>query len=555
MTSEMRQTENNQRIFDDFVRHVLDRSGVPQSGLSIEGLLESIEHGEASVNAALNLIVVAHAVFIFLEVCTPIEEPEWTDALKALRPRIESGLQLCRRILAEEHPDSLQAEGAPSGLTNTWHCYVPTEYGLETWYELKDYPFFSTTTSEPYSWGDDYYMFIFKVGESSGQSEIGSRVKCLDSPGFGAVSTTWHLYMVRDAIRALEAYERIDWDSWCTAVELCSEMMSRNDLVGVDYPDYEHGLDTSEIRLPPTSAEYWAWEFGRVAAMWSIVDKRFFVDGEPSEYDAFAGWENGLAALSLLPGGTESSDDLIRTYWIGALCTWSSEPGLDEIYPSALQPFDHLLWLMRIGAVDGTLRLKAKDSDASTTSSEPSGAEILMLGKPEQLARAMQEAQEYANQERERRIENELAERLGIVWNQLPPDTQEHLLDAKMNVEKRDRRRASQDYANAVEVALSEWLTNPENRRDWPRGIGQWGARLRRRTNDGLNNHLSRRFDYRNASKLADALKVLEEARLPGAHGWRTSPLTRNAQEAVFGGEQGQSVFELILRFAKRWQG
>lgn len=218
MTIELHQTDNNQRIFDAFVQHVLDRSGIPLVDQPIEVLLESIERGEASVDTALNLVVAAHVAHLFLEVCTPIEEPEWTDALKALKPRVENGLRLCRSLLAENRPDSVQTEGSLRSHNNEWHGWIAFEYGLEPWDELQGYQFSVSPVSEPYSFFSDVLLYIFKLGESSGKSETGSLVKHVSS-SFGERLPYWHFFMARDALRALETHERLDWDVWCVAVD------------------------------------------------------------------------------------------------------------------------------------------------------------------------------------------------------------------------------------------------------------------------------------------------------------------------------------------------
>ena len=566
MTIELHQTDNNQRIFDAFVQHVLDRSGIPLVDQPIEVLLEAIERGEASVNTALNLIVIAHVTHLFLEVCIPTEEPEWIDELRSLRPRMKSGLHLCRSLLAQSHPDLVQNEVASDQYWNGWSIWVPAEYGLEIWNEVNAGSFLAPMASEPYSFFNDFLLFKNKLDESSGKAETGILVKHISS-SFGERLPCWHFFMARDALCALETHERLEWDVWCAAVDFCSEMLHRTEWLGVTYPDDEHGIDTSEIRLPPISAEYWAWEFGRVAAMWSKVDRSIFED--EYEADFFHDWDNGLAALSLSSGVKADRDDLIRTCWIGALSTWRSAPepvewwhfGVsDDVYPSSLQPTDHLFWLMRLGAVDGALKLELNGSDSPAPSSEPSGAEMLTLGSETQLGRTMLKLMEDAEQDRERRVEKELADRLGKVWDKLPSDTQDHLRYAELHLKSRKPRDASLDYANAVETVLLEWLTPPADQREWPQTLGEWVSRLRAMTGKGrrrdeLDSYLRQRFDPQYASKLAEALDVFRKARLPRAHGLPGPPRAQKARETVFGGEQRQGVFELILRFAKRWQG
>ena len=137
MALDVHKTDSNQHIFDSFVRTVLDSYGVPLINQPIEGLLESIEHGEGSVDTALNLIVVAHVAHLFLEVCVPDEEPEWAEALRGLTPRIENALALCRDLLAKNLPDQEQSKGDIGVYDNHWHVVVPFEYGMDTWEEFE----------------------------------------------------------------------------------------------------------------------------------------------------------------------------------------------------------------------------------------------------------------------------------------------------------------------------------------------------------------------------------------------------------------------------------
>ena len=64
---------------------------------------------------------------------------------------------------------------------------------------------------------------------------------------------------------------------------------------------------------------------------------------------------------------------------------------------------------------------------------------------------------------------------------------------------------------------------------------------------------LKRRFDVRFAKDLAEAFDVFQVGRLPRAHGLKRTPFARKARQVALGVER-TSVFELLLRFAKRWR-
>ena len=565
MAIDFHKAENNQQIFDSCVRSVLDHCEVPQIDQPIEGLLESIEHGEGSVDTALNLVVAAHVAHLFLEVHLPIEEPEWTDALRRLKPGIEDGLELCRELLIKSLPNSARIGDKTD---RAWFAVIPQEYGMQPWMELKDSGLLKCDMFG-ICFIRDGILFQLKQQEPVKRIELSTLAREFGDSGsridsFVKRSTAWHRFVVADAIHAfLEEPKGLEWEEWCALVDLCSELMQGAE-PATESPMDDVWTPTSQIRLSPKSAEYWAWEFGRVAAMWPLVDKTTF-DSHESEY--FYDWPNGLAALSLQLGASTSDDDLFDRCWTGAAVAsgLKSESGWRSAYPDEQSPSDHLFWLMRLGFLHGSRRVESSELVLPARPVEPSESHALLLGSYGELGRAIEEAKAAAEQEREGRIHDELAERLGRVWDILPPDSQDHLFDAELNLKERKRRDASLDYATAVEIALSEWLSAPRDlpprdQSDWPEGIGKWVGCLQRmararNTRGGLDSYLRRRFDPGYASELANALDVLREARLPRAHGERHPPFANKARHVVLGEDQRLGVFELILRFAKRWQG
>ena len=568
MTIDLHKTDSNQHIFDSFVRTVLDSYRIPLIDQPIEGLIESIEHGEGSVDTALNLIVVAHVTHLFLEVSAPNEEPEWADTLRGLTPRIESALALCRDLLVKNLPYAQKrAKGDIGVYDNDWHVVVPAEYGMDSWEEFKDSPFLVHTQPQIYSFSQDTLLSLLRRGESANPIDLVNFVKIIFSP-HQFVQTAWHRFVVRDVIRAfMEKPQQLNWEAWCTMVDLCAKLLQSAELLGADMVDLEdeHGIFTSELRLPLTSAEHWAWEFGRVAAMWPVVDKSIFEDNFGAEY--FDGWDNGLSALSLISAAQEPGDLLVDRCWLGAFATWrsvpESEPGLIRVgeptYPAFQLASDHLFWLMRLGYLDGVKRIGQRE--LQTQSVDPTNSDVLLLGSPEQTGRALLDIQAKAEQERENQIKNELVERLGKVWDELPADSQYHLISAEVNLSNYRAPDASLDYAIAVEVALSEWLKPSKSTRDWPDDdIGKWASCISKMTGPKSSRHsldpiLRQWFDPRVASELGEALNIFRNARLTRAHGKRRPPYAKKAQETALGTEQRKGVFELILRFAKRWRG
>ena len=552
-------SENNQQIFDSCVRSLLDHCEVPLLDQPLKGLLESIEHGEGSVNTALNLIAAAHVAHLFLEVLTPIEDAKWTDALKGLKPRIESGLELCRQLLVKNLPDSAQTA---YNIDLAWIYVIPREYGMEPWVELQDSGLLKCDVLG-ICFVRDILLFQLKQQEPTKRIELSTLAREFgDSDsrinGFVERSTAWHRFVVRDAIRAfLEDPRRIEWEEWCAVVDLCSELM-RSAVPTTESTLEDIWTPTSEVHFSPTSTEYWAWEFGRVASMWPLVNKTTF-DSHESEY--FYDWPNGLAALSLQLGASGSDEDLFDRCWTGAAVAsgFKSESGWHSAYPDQQSPSDHLFWLMRLGFLHGSRRVESSEPVLPARSVEPSDADILLLGNQEQLARVIREALRGQEPDEEKCIRDDLTEKLVGIWDRLPLDSQEHLVDAELNLKKRKWRDASLDYANAVETALSEWLPPPRDQRShWPSALGEWVKELKGMTSQSRDRHrldryFRQRFDPKSASDLARALDVLREARKARAHGERRPPFANKAREAILG-EGRPGIFELILKFAQRWQ-
>ena len=110
-----------------------------------------------------------------------------------------------------------------------------------------------------------------------------------------------------------------------------------------------------------------------------------------------------------------------------------------------------------------------------------------------------------------------------------------------------------------METALVEWLPNRRGQRDWPESIGEWEDCLRKMTRPKGKRHkldhiFRQQFEPRFATKLAEGLDVFREGRLPGAHGKPLPPRALKAKETALGNAQRPSIFELILKFARRWR-
>ena len=371
--------------------------------------------------------------------------------LRGLTPKIKSTLALCRDLLSRNLPDQEQAKGDIGVYDNHWSFVVPFEYGMDTWEEFEDSPFLVHTQPQIYSFLQDSLLPLLKGGEPTRPIDLVSLVKVVILPDqFG--QTAWHRFVVRDVIRAfMEKPKQLSWEAWCTKVDLCAELLQSAELFGADMDDLgdEHGIFKSEVRLPPTSAEHWAWEFGRVAAMWPMVDKTVVEDNFGSEY--FDGWDNGLSALSLISAAQEPGDILVDRCWLGAFATWrsspESEPDLirmgEPTYPAFQLANDHLFWLMRLGYLDGVKRIGQRERQETTV--DPSESDVLLLGPSKQIGRALLDLLAEAEQERANLIKNELVERLRRLME-----------DGAGAAEKESRLHETGDSGERLD--LSDWI-------------------------------------------------------------------------------------------------
>ena len=314
-------------------------------------------------------------------------------------------------------------------------------------------------------------------------------------------------------------------------------------------------IDTTDIKYigaPATSIEFWAWQFGRVAALASSFDDGAF------DQQKFEGWGNGILALSLLLGSGRPVEWKGR--WAGAVVTCDDQTLEDA---GALKATSHLYWLMHIGMLNAVRRLERQHPRAVTDNvmeqMGSEGSEVLLLGNYAELGEAIKLAEEYAEQKRGEQATTELKEHLPQVWDMLSEDAQAHLIEAELNLKKRRLRDASLDYANSVEAALREFITRPKDVKRWPGSFGEWTARLREMTaansqQDYGAREFKRWFDVKYAADLADALEVFQTGRQARGHSGERLPSAHKARRVALGIQQ-QSVFELLLRFAKRWRG
>ena len=553
-------TESNQEIFDAYVRSMLHDCEVRLSDMPTDALLDSVDNDEASIDSALNLIVIAHAVYLFSEICTPIDKPAWANRLGMLRSRLADALPKCRAILGGSHIDVLRPDDSPdAGWKHFWHILVPSEYGMEPWREFNESKLLtSAKVAECPFLGDFRLMTPSPPNSLRPLAFERNLVEYSDMTSL----TSWHYFVVSNRIsELLERLEPPEFDEWVTAVDVCALLMSRAGRLGLEARDamFEQpwSYTSADFRASPTTAEHWAWQFGRVSSLGAVRNN---LDGiTPVEYFDWH-WPNGLTALSLMFTAKEPYDALVQSCWDGLMFANSGKGSAATFENGAAQPpSSYLHWLMRLGFLDGAKMIKEHISNPLAQSSNSSETSPLLLGSYQELGRAIVAAEQAAKQEHEADVAAKVADLLGRAWELLPSDSKQQLIEGELNLSSHKASAASLCYANAVENALEYCLPNIEGRRDWPQGIGKWENAVRmlthskdKRRHSALDHVLRKRFNPRYAKELADALGIFEKERLPGAHGKSLPPSAEKARATVLGIEQRPSVFEILLKFAMR---
>ena len=562
---------SNGEIFDTTVRELLATGGIVHVDQETDALLEAIAHGEGSVETALNLLAREFAVLLIGGVCVPfaVDRQAFIKFGTRVITQVEENRMNIASVLRKAIAD------ADSRVDSAWTAFMSKPDGDESWDEFLR---LRIPSPDLFAWfviGFEAFGRL-RSGDRKGFLNVLSEIQELEPVPVG----TWHRFLISDIIDQLFSdNETLTGNEWGALVDLCARFLAESELA--EYDPEPADVDRTTISAPQTSTEYWAWQFGRVAALGIAVD-------EIRDAEIFEGWDNGLAALSLILGSGQPVDWVIQRAWAGALVTWGANRGNWEdrdgnswfetkvgvpALPLEIVPTTHLYWIMRIGLLDAVDQLKGRGlAKPEMIADEPSAGNALMLGSYPELGKeivgamvqnpnlgdALLQAVELAGQRQEEQVTSGLKQRLGVIWDRLPEDARQHLIDAEHNRRQRKWRYVSLDYANATEAALSAWLDMPKGAQQSPTVLGQWATILKSMAGQSRNRSrddqwLRQTYDPRVSKSLAHALDVLREARLPGAHGVPGSPLANKTRGVVLGLDR-ENVFELILRFARRRQ-
>ncbi len=619
MTTDDRTPETNQDVFDDYVRHVLKSTGIEyinQSSEYIKETIETIKDGDAGPETAIHMIAIAHAKFMFDRVHLPYpDEPDWTEKMEALHSLIADALNRCPDLLSDYEPKWLKdirkilyrkTQENPGILNDPdngphykrfldsnspLHAVEWVQLHMEGYNVSVDYVsraivgesmpegFFVTNLFQPGTSGIGPDWQVTQQGgsyKSDTQSTYQRTLAafCNHWVMFDAWNplSNWHRHFVTALIRgAIAAPAELNWDDWTNMLDMCAWLIEESDFLEDDALEEEATSEntSTHLHLPIGSKEHWAWEFGRIAALWETLDKNTL---ESEWVDLFSGWPNGVTALSFIAPHLDADSGDGEYLRLGVLATLGSQK-TNDLFGVGPAAFSNritdlpLYWLSQLGYLDGTRALRRSRQNEATAVTElvpddshelpipqEAGSNALLIGSPAQIGATLLELAEIANVRREENARNFLSERLGDVVVYLSEDTLEYLLLAGVAFPRRDTRPAQivLFYSNAVEAFIAQHLKAPKRFNPNERNrIGKWIEYINRSI--ARSNAPDGRFNWEVAVELAQSLGTVNRQRRPGAHYAPITALPHQVQDVVLGTESTPSIFELILRFAKKW--
>ena len=612
MTGDQTQTQTNQDIFDEYVKYLLDSSGVEFMDESIEHIVQTIEHGEGSVGTALNLIARAHVTAMISACPTHLNSfsaQEVVDEEIALAvwivqivnqvPKIASALDKCVDIVIEGISDSA---GDSEILTDSQvvRILLPRMYSATTLDRLErrnlfggklalDASFLLARAKET-SQSDKESDGQADTGPTTGLGHLAGNLSLDIKPSIRSLPS-WYWYRIGYQIsECLRTADSITFAEWVDIVDFVADLMRQSEMEDDEWQDidYERG---GEPPYPAWSSENWAWQFGRVVALFNLAEPDPESDsGElPRDWgldiDFIQNWDHGQAVQSLIAQGPRLGrlEDFSQLE-AGLYAALDGRPDArdptydtnDALLPSNQLPSSRLYWIMRLGYIEGVDSIGANRDDSDDQATTPTQAAEPTAGSASSwqgitglnghhrallIAPTLDNGRLGATSQEDlvAQLQNAL---LGI-WDTLPRDVQrylklaEHSLTSPPNVVT----YPSEEYFKAVEAALRLFLSKPKelSYKLWPgKRVGKWiealiGMSSTLKELDSLQMHLRHQFDSAYARELSERLKIVSENRNADAHDSDEVSLPYQVRDAVLGKDGSRSVFELILRFAKNW--
>ena len=599
MTTDDQQQETNQDVFDEYVRHVLEGTGVEyvESGLAgIEKLIAEIQDGEATEASALKLIAIAHARLVFLVIHTPYEDSDWSLAMEDLGPKIGSQLDRCVSLM-EPHLEGIELDALSMMFHEAAVDVIAGMYGVPAFGQLAK----KSLLPVPLVMGAVLYSLILTDRTNSqddenaasppiSKSRLGRLAKHFHlniEPNLrGFPSWYWH-FIGHEITACLQAVESLPFQEWHDIVDYVADLMRQSEM-DADYDkDNQHRQGVGS-NYPVWSTENWAWQFGRVASLYHLAepDAEAPVYASPADVgfdiELLLGWDNGLTALSLIAHGPhlgrmqEPDQLLVGLLAVGHRGTEIDEENLGEnaaLLPLMQLPTSRLYWIMRQGYNEGAKDIQesaATNSVTATTATQSVPDVDALLGSIDGLEDEFSDVAINKSAEGENpvvtiaeEVETGLREALPNIWDKLPRDVQRYLKRAEQSLASPPTvvTYPALEYAKAVEATLRILLSKPQELRRnlWPGSrIGRWIEALEGMAGpltefDALQMNLRNQFDAAYAQDLGDSLKIVAENRNPDAHDEDEVSLPGLVRDTILGVGQSPSIFELILRFARKW--
>lgn len=412
MTADDHTPETNQDVFDDYVRYMLKSAGVNYIDQPVEQIIQTIEHGEAGQETALNLMAIAYVTMMFAYCPTPfssMKEDElilaseneqapqpWFIQLLNRVPRIGSVLSKCEDLLKglPDHDGRSESEAVARIICEV----LPSFFSNPPMKKLQAKRLFST----------DAVIIDSMLVVASNKDKNLSREKTEDAAAVSDALTTgigqlfsrlaltiepdlrhfpsWHLYYFGHSLSArFDARSELAYSEWCSIVDFVADLMRQGAVWDNTELDHEWGL---EDKYPVWSAEHWAWQFGRVASLFFLAEKDFDKQEDFGLIEALTGWDNGLTVFAIIQEHVPYPDFVEKfNLWSGVYVSLYNEIGGDQrlvnsedaLAPYNQTPKSRLYWIMRLGYLAGMENLRKEPSTTYVWKNTGDGSESLEI--------------------------------------------------------------------------------------------------------------------------------------------------------------------------------
>ncbi len=613
MATEQPREETNKDIFDDYVRQAAGDEYIDKPA---EVIFERLENGEESLALCINALAITQAAFMMTVVYAPYKEPEWKREVRGLRRRFSEvasqvlkGIESSIRDTAGQWVDKkavgsdLEQRRVFQNFMKGVNCYRLLTVSPQWLWEFSELPSLSTDQIDEAFLresviaqdidfalrradffqkqdGENGSLYRF-YGEESAYYEPVFLALFAEDRGWPA-TTKWHRRYAASNIQSHVETNRgwLQDFHWGALLDIC--LWEVRELPSTELP--HEPPSNAELRgdivdlfgLNSDDSEYWAWLFGCLSSSWHDRVESTGADHSYSSYEAYT------PAFALMDGSFEPGDPLGPTL-LGMIATWKREAtefafihSERDLAPAFVSHVSY--WIAKLG-----YRYTRKPQNQDASPSRPTLAPVLSPSSKDvpsdldiepsantpnmnDFLKRLDELEEQFYQSSLpgaiEQAEQRLQEQLHSIWNKLPQDIKRHLVRAHVALQDTlSTLDPTLEMGFAVEIALGEWLVAPSRRQTPGRRdtrIGNWISYL---TGNGAAARAANledsawrgRYDWNSVDELIVSLRILRDNRNPAAHAPGVSPEPIAVAEIVLGDENSPNIFELILRFAKKW--